>query len=416
MEGYKMIVRKILSNELMESRNISSYCFHWSHDTQGMTPEEYFEKEMSSPLNEHNVYWQNTWASFTENNEMMGCLSINDYDVEFDGNTYKMGGIGGVCTYPQYRRQGVVREIFKKVLPDLYDSGYTFSYLYAFSEAFYRRYGYEPTCYTKCWTFQMHTIPNTIYDGSFNLYRTEEDLKDFELAYEQFASQYNMCVHRCEYDWKSVKEANPFKGDKSAFLYRNLDGIPVGYLVFHKVEEDGLRIFHCNELVFDGFDTLKALLSFAKSFQSDYDVVRFRAPGNLDLRYFCTDYSQSTSKIEEFQNGMARVVNVKKALEGAKYIGSGKLKIRIHDMIINDNTKDYCVEFKDNQCSSINESPINTFETVDISMDINQFSAAILGMYDVTDFAYKDFPEPYKNLDELKKVFYRKACWINNFF
>ena len=411
-----MIVRKIYSNEFMETRNISSLCFHWSHDTQGVTPEEYFEREMSEPLTEHSAYWVNTWASFTEDNEMMGCLSIKDFDVEFDGHSYKMGGIAGVCTYPQFRRQGVIREIFKKAIPDLYEKGYTFSYLYAFSEAFYRRYGYEPTCYSKGWTFQMHTIPTTLYDGTFSLYRKEDDLKDFELAYERFASQYNMCVHRCEYDWRAVKDANPFKGEKSAFLYRNKDGNPTGYLVFQKIEEEGVRIFHCNELIFDCFDTLKALLSFAKSFQSDYDVVRFRAPGNLDLRYFCTDYSQSKSKIEEFQNGMARVVNVKKALEGAKYKGNGKVKIRIQDMIINENTKDYSIEFVDNRCSSIQENPINTSESVDISMSINQFSAAILGMYDVAAFEYMDFTECYTNIEELKKIFYKKGCWIHNFF
>ena len=411
-----MIIRKINSNELMEARNISALCFHWEHDTKELTPEEYFEKEMSNPPTFDSVNWQNTWGTFDENSNMMGCLNIADFMVEFDGASYKMGGVGGVCTYPQYRRQGVIRGIFTKALPELYEQGYAFSYLYAFSEAFYRKFGYEPACHSKGWVFQMDTIPSAAYEGSFQIYRDKRDLKDFEIAYEKFATQYNMCVHRNEYDWKNLTQANPFLGKKSAFLYRDAKGEAAGYFIMNKVEEDGMQILHLSEIVFDSFETLKALLSFAKSFQSDYEAVRFRAPSILELRYFCTDYSQSQSKINLFQNGMARVVNVKKVLEGAKYIGSGQVSLRIIDPIIKENQKNYQVEFAEGKCVQIKDTEFNPKTAVDISMTINQFTNAILGMYDIRDFEYMDFELPYKNEEELKKVFYKKGCWINNFF
>lgn len=411
-----MIVRKIKSNELMEARNISSLCFHWSHDTKDMTPEAYFEKEMSQPKTADSIYWENTWASFNDEGEMMGCLSIPDFMAEFDGASYKMGGIEGVCTYPQFRRQGAIREIFKKALPHLYENGYTFSYLYAFSEAYYRRFGYEPTCHAIGMTYAMHTIPSEKYDGSFVLYRDVKQLEDFSRAYEVFASKYNMCIHRCEYDWKNVTSATPFNGKKSAYLYRDATGNPVGYLVIETVEEGGSTILHCSEIVFDTFQTLKALLSFAKTFQADYELVRIRVPNNLNLRYFCTDYSQSSSKIELLQNGMARVINVRKVLEGAAYIGSGNVAIRINDSIIKENEKDFYVEFSDGKCTNIIENQISEENEVDITMTISQFSAAILGTYEVADFEFLDIPISDKSIQRLKQVFYKKGCWINNFF
>lgn len=411
-----MNVRKITSNELMETRNISALCFEWSHDTKDMTSEAYFENEMNQPRTAESAYWDNTWATFTEEGAMMGCLSIPNFMVEFDGAAYKMGGIGAVCTYPQYRNQGVIREIFNKALPDLYERDYAFSYLYAFSEAFYRKFGYEPTCHSTSWTFDMRTIPSMKYTGSFELYREENQLEQFSIAYELFASSYNMCVHRGEFDWKNLKAANPFKENKSAYLYKDATGNPVGYIVLERKIEGNVTILHCSEMVFDSFQTLKVLLSFAKSFQADYSVVRFLIPSSLDLRYFCTDYSQSNSKIEKVQNGMARVVNVPMILKGAKYRGTGAITLRIKDTIISENEKDYSIEFIDGKCTKLIESPINDEKMVDITMSINQFSAAIIGMYDVSDFSFLEFVAPYKNVEELSKVFYKKGCWINNYF
>lgn len=409
-----MTIRKILNTELMETRNLSALCFHWEHNTENMTAEQYFEKEMSNPPTQDSVNWQNTWASFTDQGEMMGCLSIDEFMVEFDGSTYNMGGIGGVCTYPQYRRHGVIRNIFSNALPDLYDRGFTFSYLYAFSEDFYRKFGYEPTCHAKQWLFDMKTIPSIRYEGSFQIYRDEKDMQGFEEAYEKFASRYNMCVHRSIYNWKDLKRANPFLGKKSAFLYRNEKGEAAGYFIMSKQEEDGMRILQLSEIVYDSFLTLKVLLSFAKTFQSDYEAVRFRAPGIHDLRYFCKDYSQSDSKINITQNGMARVVNAKIVLEEASYLGSGQVSIRITDPMIDKNQKDYLVEFHEGRCVSIQVNEIDQQKEPDISMTINQFTAAIIGTYDVSDFEYLDLS--YKNEEVLRKVFYKKPCWINNSF
>lgn len=411
-----MITRKIKSDELMEARNISALCFRWEHKTKGMTPEEYFQEEQNNPPTKESMYWQNTWASFTDQGEMMGCLSIPEYDVQFDGTVCRMAGIGGVCTYPQYRRSGVIRHIFENALPELYERGFDFSYLYAFSEAFYRKFGYEPVCQAKGWLFSMHTIPAGQGVGSFTLYRGKEDRKNFAEVYEAFAARYNMCVHREACDWGKLDAAEPFRGKTEAYLYQNAEGTAAGYLILETKDEDGMRILHCDEIVFDSFETLRELLGFAKSFQADYDAVRFRAPEILQLRYFCTDYSQSDSKVQLFQNGMGRVINVRSVLEKAHYRGSGKAVLRIYDTVILQNHRDFTVEFADGKCLSVLDSESREEQRVDIAMTVNQFTAAILGSYEVRDFEYLGLENEPANKEELKKIFYKKGCWINNFF
>ena len=74
---------------------------------------------------------------------MMSTFTVSDFTVQFDGSPCQLGGIGGVATLPQYRRRGGIRACFREALPDMYGSGYDFSYLYPFSTAYYRKFGYE---------------------------------------------------------------------------------------------------------------------------------------------------------------------------------------------------------------------------------------------------------------------------------
>ena len=97
------------------------------------------EKGPADPENDRICHW----AAFTEGGEMMSTLSVTDFEVNFDGQRCKMGGVGGVATPPQFRRRGGIRACFTRALPELYRAGYDFSYLFPFSTAYYRQFGYE---------------------------------------------------------------------------------------------------------------------------------------------------------------------------------------------------------------------------------------------------------------------------------
>lgn len=82
------------------------------------------------------------WGAFEEDT-MFSTFAVTDFTQFFDGNQVKMGGIGGVATLPSHRRKGGIRGIFQAALADMYENGYDFSYLYPFSTAYYRKFGYE---------------------------------------------------------------------------------------------------------------------------------------------------------------------------------------------------------------------------------------------------------------------------------
>ena len=429
-----MIIRKIKETELIEAEKISSLCFNWSHDTEGKTAEEYIKSIKENPHSKYHAYFTDAFAAFTDEGEMMSCLSVLPYEVFFDGNRLKMAGIGSVCTYPQHRRKGAVRELFRQALKDMYECGISFSYLYPFSEKFYGNFGYTPSSQSIRWNFTLLTIPDYHYDGSFHLYRGDGNYSEYEIAYRTFAENYNMMVNRDSYDWEVLKSANPFKGSRQAYLYKDKAGNPKGYLVFDKLNEPNQIILDCKEIVYDSFTVLKAIMSFVKTFSADYDTVQFNAPRNLSLEYFCEDYSQSKSSRSILQNGMVRVINVNEVLKHSLYKGSGRMSIKVKDSFINQNNGVFHVVYREGRAEEITFDEAGHDSTgikgiipdisasakksmdVDIAMTINQFSAAATGYYDVDDLNYLEgiilnCPE-----EKAADFIFKKPSWINNFF
>lgn len=432
-----MIVRKIKENELMESRNISSLCFNWSNDTEGKDIEALINEIKVNPASKGDAYYLDIWVALTDEEEMMSCINVIPYEVTFDENKLKMAGIGNVCTYPQHRRKGAVRECFRYALKEMYERGNSFSFLYPFSEKFYGNFGYSPFSASTLWSFDLKAIPNSRYDGAFHLYHCDGNYTGFDTAYQLYAEKYNMMVHRDSYDWDILKSANPFKGNRSAYLYTDNTNKACGYIIFEGLRVNDQGILDCKEIVFDSFQTLKAIMSFVKTFSADYLKIQFAAPASLNLDYFCEDFSQSPSSRSFKQNGMVRVVNVKDVLSHAIFKGSGELKLLIHDSYIIENQKIFDIIYKDGHAVNIRETNFSestqdqksfsenlstsdttlvNHENVDIEMTINQFSAAIVGKYDVSDFDYQEGITLFCNKDNAAELFYRKPCWINNYF
>lgn len=419
-----MIVRKIKKAELLESHRISSLSFHWPLDDQGKDPVEYAKTVQENPHSKADASVTDTWAAFTDENEMMSSICVLPYQVVFDGHQAAMAGIGGVCTYPQHRRKGAVKAIFSSFLTELYEKKVPFSYLYPFSEQFYGNFGYHRSCASVLWDFDLKTIPDMKWPGTFHLHKPGEPLDDFKAAYNSFAQKWNMMAVRDDLDWNTVKNANPFKGESHAFLYKDEMGKPAGYFVFEKKTCDkGRRNLDCKEIAFDSFSTLKALMAFIKTFSADYEGVSFHMPAFLNLGHFCQDYPQSETARQVRTNGMARAVHAQEVLSLAGYQGSGSLSFYLHDDFLPANNGLYRITFENDRAKEVIFTPLPPSPfgkagslNADVEMTVNVFSAAILGNFKSADFEYMDGVRIYANRETADRVFFAKPCWINNYF
>lgn len=411
-----LVIRKIHLDEIKEAHKIASLAFEYPYDeSKDLNNYEEIRIEDNPDKiifeDKINIYPLNRWAAFKNDKEMTGVLAITPYKVHFDGEIYKMGAIGSVCTYPQHRRNGAISKCMVEAVKEMYDEGYEFSYLYAFSEAYYRKFGYEATNGRTRWQFDLKTLPEYNYDGEFVLLNTK-DMSDILKVYKKYAASYNMMIDRDSYDWNIFKDYDPYLTNNQIYIYYDSNKNPQGYIMMEGEVNDTHKDLKCHEIVYTSPEVLSAILSFVRVYKNDYKSIILFTHRNVNLESYALDFAQSCSNRQIMQNGMVRVIDVKTVLKNAKYRGSGSLTIKINDNIIEANNGIWYIEYIENKCVNIYKD--NSLSP-DIIMSIQVFSIAIIGALEVDDFLFRQDVEII-NKDTLKSVFYTKSHFILNYF
>jgi len=91
-------------------------------------------------------YWNNRYIpySFQHGNKIIANVSVNLLDFIIDGMKHRAIQIGTVMTHPDFRHQGLSKELMNRVLSD-YKDQYDFMYLFANQTVldFYPKFGFE---------------------------------------------------------------------------------------------------------------------------------------------------------------------------------------------------------------------------------------------------------------------------------
>lgn len=354
------------------------------------------------------------WGAFTEEGELMSSLSLTSYTVRFDGKACPMAGVGAVQTLPPYRRRGGVAACFSEALPALCAEGVLFAYLYPFSTAFYRRFGFE-SCVTKigC-TVDLAQLRLPPQEGGFRLAVKERPLAEAICAVDRVWEQrWNMEVLHGEEDYDWLTKLDPYT--KQDYLYVCFDaaGRAVGYTAFRTAREPEGRDLICSRFRFADREGFHALLGVFKSLAADHRFAKFSLPSDPALPYLMGEWSLGAASFALQPAGMVRVLNAGEVLSRAAYRGSGEVRLQIRDALIADNNGVFSLRFADGRAVSAER----TEEKPDAAMDITAFSALIAGVCDLE--GAKDWMNGIEILNPaapLERVFYRKSMMITEHF
>lgn len=402
-----MNVRKINESEIKRCEEL----FHIAFEFQ-MTDEQPKEKS-AEPQSRGDEYSLERWAAFDDNNNMMGWFGTMPLTAQFDGNEVQMTGIGGVSTLPQYRKNGVIRACFNASLKSAYDEGYTLSYLYPFSTAYYRKFGYELCSEVIHYYINLRSIkPFPEATGTMHLCEQGNLIEDIKKVYNDFKDGYNLMCVRKDYDFRGALTAKPACDGHYIYVYRDINGVPKGVMSFRKVKDNNHFNMVTDMFYFSDFEGLKGLLNHTQAFASYYEHVVLRLPLNINITSFIPEWALYTYKRESYFNGMVRVINVKKALEIAKYQGSGSLVMKIADQQIEQNNQTIKVTFKDGKAVEVKE----TSEDYDIAFSIADFSRLLMGTHAPCDLKYIENVEIKSDIDKIGQVFYKKLNFIADQF
>ncbi|WP_339288297.1 GNAT family N-acetyltransferase [Paenibacillus sp. FSL E2-0201] len=297
-----MVIRQLRPDEFDASMNLSEYAFQYK------LPSDKRESAQKSFKPER------VWGAF-EDGTLEAKLTLLPFQVYIQGKVVPMGGIAGVATWPENRRQGHVAKLLTHALQTMNEAGQRLSFLHPFLIPFYRKFGWEVYCEYKKYSIPVAKFPKKVeVEG-----KVKRDIKDIEVLdglYNQFAVRYNGTLKR-DLDWweNSVLDDE----GKSAVFYSK-SGEPEGY-VLYKVENRELVI---DEFVFLNEQARQGLWTFLANHDSMVTGASLKLVPSDDMLPFLLPDPRIEQ--ENYPYFMGRIVNAKTFIEGYTFRGNSSQK------------------------------------------------------------------------------------------
>lgn len=370
-----MYTRKIRSSEFRDTRKLFAIAFEAPASAESLSAGE-MQRIRQSPRTRDEFYRLERWAAFTDDDAMMACLIGAPAPVRFDGHEVPCTCIGGVSCRPEFRRQGAIASCFRQHFADAYDQGAVLSYLYPFSTVFYRQFGYELCVEAVDWRFDIASIPEfTGVNGTVRMNEGDREDEAIRAIYAAHMQPYNLSFCREDWEWQGHISQHPERDGRFTYVWRNAGGEAKAYFTFRKEYDDSRRqsVMACSAFHFVDAEGVRGLLNFIRSFRSHFQRVHIRLPRDCRLERILPEVSGSCERTLHF-TGMGRVINVRRALELARYQGSGEVCFAVDDPCLPRNSGMYRVVFEDGRCVSIDQTG-----TPAVTLGMADFSRLLLG-------------------------------------
>lgn len=235
--------------------------------------------------------------------ELAAKYVLLDLNVWVHGALHRMGGIAGVATWPEYRRQGYVARLLVHALETMRSEGKTLSFLFPFSFPFYRKYGWEYCLDYKTYSIPMTALPASPPDRSRVRRISKEDGPSIlQPMYDAYAVRYTGMLDRSEAWWR--ERAIGTKNGSIA-VYSDASGADRGY-VFYDVYEKSASV---HEFVALDGEARRGLLSYLRNLDSMASEIAMRAPSTDPLAFLLPDPRVRQETVPYFS---ARIVDAAK--------------------------------------------------------------------------------------------------------
>ncbi|MGI6315865.1 MAG: GNAT family N-acetyltransferase [Christensenellales bacterium] len=345
-------------------------------------------------------------GAFLEDGTLISLVGLNEMEMYFDGRLYPMGGIGGVCTLPPYRRNGDIRRLFHLICEEMKDKGIPFSYLYPFSHPYYRQYGYELVANQQRVEAPSADLKAYRGMGTARQYMPGDDLTSFMEIEKAYLPRMNGMVHRSEEALaKVLGKESAYSGDR-AFLILDDDGVPAAFIAY-KVEKDTMEI---KEMEWRSDAAIPYLMSFLSNYEGNLKIIRFRCPPELNPLIWWPEPYNLTITAE--QRGMLRILLAEPVLRGMrKPEGKGEICLSLLDEFCPWNIGTYLISW-DNGMSDVSR----TDRPADLTCDIRALNQLTFGTYSWEQLRRRPDIAVHRETPLLAALFPQKSVQIQVFF
>lgn len=214
-----MNVIRLKEDKFREALRLSEYAFQYKVD------EDRLQQQITKMKESHEVY------GIMEGENLAAKLHLIPFHIYIGKEKFKMGGVAGVATYPEYRRSGYVKELLQHSLQTMKKDGYTVSMLHPFAVSFYRKYGWE-LCSNLlvCHMTKSDLVMKKQVNGTVKRFNKESHPEEVEKLYETFAERFSGMLVRNEKWWLQA-----VYDDLTLAIYYDENQTAAGYMLY-KIE------------------------------------------------------------------------------------------------------------------------------------------------------------------------------------
>lgn len=232
--------------------------------------------------------------------KLISQVAVYPFQVNIFNQTYDMGGLTGVGTFPEYSNQGLMHKLLYQALENMRSKRQLISYLFPYSIPYYRRKGWEIISDKITFEVQDYQLPKRkLVSGEIE--RVDVESEQVKKAYERFARQTHGAMLRNDLAWREYWLWDP--DDRMAAIYYNDEGQPDGYVLYWVADE----VFHIKDMIFSNEEARSGLWNFISAHFSMISKVIGNTYTDEPLAFLLEDADIKETISPYF---MARIVDV----------------------------------------------------------------------------------------------------------
>jgi predicted acetyltransferase len=301
--NHNLRIRPVEEKDVAQFNELLSYVFQV---TKSDIEESGFENKREMIKSKKPILELSKVFGWFNNNQLVSQIAIYPCEVNIHGTLYKMGGVTGVGTYPEYAGHGLMNELIRVSLENMRANQQWISYLYPYSIPYYRRKGWEIMSDQLTFKIRDTQLPKTV-DVPGMVERQEVDHEDVYKVYNQFAKENHGALQRTKFNWEEYWRYEN-EEQRTAAIYYGVDGEPKGVLFYWIAEE----VFHIKEMFYLNQEARNGLWNFITAHFSMVYWIQGNIYKNEPLAFLLED-GQIRETIEPYF--MARIVDVEEFLK-----------------------------------------------------------------------------------------------------
>ena len=211
-------IRAVRADEMDELNRIGGYAFANNEDL---------------PEDEQTLVPEWTTCAFVDG-RLTASSAAYPFRMRFNGATASAAGVTAVSTYPEFRRQGLLRQIMAQGLHEQREREQSIAILWASMSAIYQRFGYGLG--STFVNYELDPPYGALEDGSastgsVSLCAKDEARPIMERLYVEHSRPRNLMLHRAPQMWDArLRDRDKLK--TYVAIYRNDAGEPRGYVQY----------------------------------------------------------------------------------------------------------------------------------------------------------------------------------------